>query len=107
MRETYQVGDGKFLPVLREMDPPCDQCPREGPHNEKRYTLSSRNWQAFKLWSKIKATHGAYQLHPKIATCPLFADNMWIIERSIEAGKNAAELQRYRKSREQAERDRN
>jgi len=86
------------------MDPPCDQCPKEGPHNEQRYTLSDRNWQAYKLWSKIKATHGTYQLHPKIAGCPLFAQVMWVVDRTVERALDAAKANAIRRAREESAR---
>lgn len=100
--ETYEVGDGRHLPVLREMEPPCDQCPRGGPQNEKRYRLSDRNWQAYSLWSKIKATRGTYLLHPKIASCPLFAKVMCRIEQTVEAALDAARAAAIKRAREEA-----
>lgn len=66
------------------MDPPCDQCPKGGPENEKRHTLSVRNCHAYSLWLKIKASHGAYRIHPKIAQSPIFGQVMWLVSKTVK-----------------------
>lgn len=101
--ETYEVGDGDRLPVLRdpELPPPCDRCPRGGPQNEERLRLSARGYAAFALYKKLKATHGAYRLHPKIATCPVFAENMRIVESTIEEARAANKLRAIEKAKQE------
>lgn len=106
--ETYETDDG-FKPVERspEIPPPCDQCPRGGPENEQRLTLSDRNYAAVSLYHKLRATRGAYQLDPKIARCPVFAENMWLIENAIESAKAAIKSRAIREASEKsATRDR-
>jgi hypothetical protein len=81
------------LPVLRyDVPAPCETCPRGGPQNERRYRLSERNYAAFSLWAKLRATRGAYQLDQKIASCPLFAENMSLVEQAVESGRAAAKV---------------
>lgn len=100
--ETYETDQG-HLPVLREPDmpPPCDQCPRGGPQNEQLLKLSERNWKAYSLYLRIKACQGMFRIHPLIASCPIFADNMRIIDDTIEHVKR----EMVERAREKAERE--
>lgn len=105
--QTYEVEEGKRLPVEREPDlgPPCDQCPKGGPENEERLRLSDRNFEAYQLYEKLRATHGTYRLHPKVAGCPTFAENMALIERTIERAKIEVNNRHVREAEERAKAD--
>ena len=60
--ETYAVGDGELLPVLRhDSEPPCRggfQCPKGSPEDEHLHVLNPRNEQLLQLFHEHKAMGG-------------------------------------------------
>lgn len=96
--QTYEV-DGENLPIVRQVPPPCDDCPRKGPENERFYRLTERNYEAWQMYDRIQATRGAYKVPEHLSSCPVWADNMAIIKRALQAGQALAKSNMYRRSK--------
>ena len=90
-----------MLPVIRELPPPCHECPKGGPEHDEELRLSDRNYQAWLLHEKLQSTAGAYRLPEYLRRCELFAHTMVIVRQSLEAGKAEAQSIAYEKAKSQ------
>lgn len=95
--------EGKQLPIIREVPPPCRDCPKGGPENEHELVLSDRNYAAWLMYEKLQATSGAYRIPEHLSRCELFAHNMFLVRRSLEAGRAKAQADAYKKSRDESD----
>ncbi len=99
--ETYEVDNNVRLPVLRgDIPTPCSDCPKKSPENGLRLEMKDWMWEAFNLWRRIQATNGAYELHPKLRTCQLFAECMAIVSDSVKQAEAAIKTRAYREADE-------
>jgi len=104
LQEYDALGDGVMLPVLREgAPPPCSECPKGGPENDERYRLSERNYEAWAMYEKLQSTGGAYLIPEHLRHCELFASHMWLVRRSLEAGRAKAQAEAYKRASEDRE----
>lgn len=88
MVETYEVEEGKFLPILRNENPtPCDSCPKQSPERGKELVLHPRNVRLLDFYRRHKAMKRAPM--PKyLKRCQLLQHNFHIIECVIKAARS-------------------
>ena len=105
--QQYEVEDeaGKvvLLPVERGgVPPPCEQCPKGGPQNERKFILGPRNLRALELYERLESSFGQYHVPEYLKRCIVFAETM----RIIKSAKLEGEAVLRKRIMEDAERDR-
>ena len=79
--QTYNDGT-KEVPIDRPGDPPCDRCPRGGPENEWLDQMSWANVRMMQIYRQVKS--GVTRLPAHLENCPLLADNIFLIDETLE-----------------------
>lgn len=102
--ETFEVGEGKQLPIIRSGPPPCESCPKGSPANGKLLELQPRNRQAVDLYHRIRSTPGA-RLPSHLEDCPVTQRNFYLIESTLRAATAELKAKIYEEVKAEGEKE--
>lgn len=88
--ETYESGEGNFLPIVRSGPPPCGDCPKQSPQDEHRFILSRRNQKLWDLYRRAKSMPG-FRFPKHLDGCQLLQESFAIIDEVEREAKEAAQ----------------
>jgi hypothetical protein len=102
--ETFEIEDGKRLPILRTGPTPCDSCPKGSPENGRKLELDWRNRRAVDLYHRMRSTPGA-RLPKHLEDCTVTQRNFYLIENTIRAATAELKARIYEEAKAEGEKE--